>query len=350
MDESKNVDKTATKRLVSYDIIRALCIILVVMAHFMPAGMPGWYEGLLKVLHSFGMPLFMFISGYIYIYVERQRTAANYLKHVRQKFIRLMIPYYFVSLIVFALNMLYQRGMYLENPLLILSFYKIFYVPTGLGYYLWFAFTLFMMFLIIPLFNTSKKLNIITIIALVLYFIPYELPGVFCLKELQMYFIYFCLGCLVYDKVILRNFMTKINCLIALCVFVGMYLLKINVSIYAVDFVTALSGIVLIMSCLKYFEKLSERITKSLLLVAACTYTIYLFHVPFMGIPQDVFNVILRIDVTQNNLIFIGAGLIITLIGVIGPILLHLFVVRYSKVFSFLIGTKFIGKKKKNNT
>jgi fucose 4-O-acetylase-like acetyltransferase len=42
----------ATKRLISIDIARAICIILVVIGHFKPDGSPVWYEALNKAIYS----------------------------------------------------------------------------------------------------------------------------------------------------------------------------------------------------------------------------------------------------------------------------------------------------------
>lgn len=53
-------------RLISIDIAKALCIILVVVGHYNPGSAPEWYHIIIRFIYTFHMPLFLFASGYIY--------------------------------------------------------------------------------------------------------------------------------------------------------------------------------------------------------------------------------------------------------------------------------------------
>jgi len=205
-----------SSRIISVDIARAIAIILVVSRHFIPDGMPEWYSFLqYNVLSFIRLPLFMFVSGYLYIHIERERERkgkiVKYGTFVWHKFKRLMVPYFFVSALIITLKLLTQGEMYVERPTSISSFYEMFYISTTVAYFLWFAYGLFLIFLIIPFFNTSKKLIIITIIALVIYFIPVNFPDIFSLAAIKSKFIFFCLGCIVANHNVLRNLPTKIG-------------------------------------------------------------------------------------------------------------------------------------------
>ncbi len=57
------------KRAVFIDIAKAIAIILVVIGHYNPDSSPLWYKELVKIIYTFHMPLFLFASGYIYIYI-----------------------------------------------------------------------------------------------------------------------------------------------------------------------------------------------------------------------------------------------------------------------------------------
>lgn len=59
-------------RIVFLDIAKAICIILVVVGHYMPDNSPMWYVMLNKVIYTFHMPLFMFVSGYVYIATKKR--------------------------------------------------------------------------------------------------------------------------------------------------------------------------------------------------------------------------------------------------------------------------------------
>ena len=51
MDITKN-------RIVSLDIAKAICIILVVVGHYIPDSSPEWYKLIHDVIYTFHMPLF----------------------------------------------------------------------------------------------------------------------------------------------------------------------------------------------------------------------------------------------------------------------------------------------------
>lgn len=52
-------------RIIALDIAKAICIILVVMGHYVPDNSPAWYVLVHDVIYTFHMPLFMFVSGYV---------------------------------------------------------------------------------------------------------------------------------------------------------------------------------------------------------------------------------------------------------------------------------------------
>lgn len=60
-----------TDRIVSLDIAKAICIILVVVGHYIPDNSPEWYKLIHDVIYTFHMPLFMFASGYVYIATKK---------------------------------------------------------------------------------------------------------------------------------------------------------------------------------------------------------------------------------------------------------------------------------------
>ena len=167
------------KRLISIDIARAICIILVVIGHYIPDDSPDWYITMRNVIYSFHMPLFMFVSGYVH---WATRKPVKYKDFVWKKFQRLMIPYFFTSIVVITIKLLTESGLSVENPVDFSAFYKMFYLPVA-GFFLWFVFALFLIFLIIPFFNTRKHLFILLPLSLGLYFIPVSLPKIFCLAQ-----------------------------------------------------------------------------------------------------------------------------------------------------------------------
>lgn len=93
-------------RLVSIDIAKALCIILVVIYHYMPDNAPEWYLFINSFFYPFCMPLFLFASGYIY--AKTTDSGIERRNFLHKKFKRLMIPYFSTSIIIISLKLLTQ--------------------------------------------------------------------------------------------------------------------------------------------------------------------------------------------------------------------------------------------------
>lgn len=66
-------------RIIALDIAKAICIILVVMGHYVPDNSPAWYVLVHDVIYTFHMPLFMFVSGYVYIATKKRSTYGDFL-------------------------------------------------------------------------------------------------------------------------------------------------------------------------------------------------------------------------------------------------------------------------------
>lgn len=118
-------------RIIALDIAKAICIILVVMGHYVPDNSPAWYVLVHDVIYTFHMPLFMFVSGYVYIATKKRITYGDFLlKKVR----RLMVPYLTTSVMVIVIKLLTQGSMSVDNPVTIFSFVEMFYMPVA-GYF-----------------------------------------------------------------------------------------------------------------------------------------------------------------------------------------------------------------------
>lgn len=87
------------QRLISFDIAKAICIILVVIGHYVPGYSPQWYVGVHDVIYTFHMPLFMFASGFIYMATKKDIQYKNFLL---KKVKRLMVRKYSVKAVLCA--------------------------------------------------------------------------------------------------------------------------------------------------------------------------------------------------------------------------------------------------------
>ncbi len=86
--------------------LQIIGILLVVFGHSFhqyPDGSGGTSLLIYRMMYSFRMPLFMFVSGFLMVYTTVIRQSANSgWRFVRSKMRRLMIPYFFLSVVVFV--------------------------------------------------------------------------------------------------------------------------------------------------------------------------------------------------------------------------------------------------------
>jgi len=336
----------ASKRIFYIDIARAISIVLIVIYHYQPENSPDWYLLFNDVIRSFRLPLLLFVSGYIY---WATRKPVTYKSFAWKKFQRLMIPYFFVSIFVISLKLLSQGNLQVDDPVTLSAFYQMFYLPIVSGFFLWFIYVLFLIFLIMPFFNSRNKLLILLGISLILYFIPVSFPNLFALFNLKLILCFFVLGCVVCEFVEIREKIPRINVFLILCFFAIIYVFRerfdLGAFVPVITFVLALCGIYIVAQFAQFLDVKTKKIRASLLKISTYTYAIYLFHTTFEGFTKAV---VLKLLPQNTGSTFIISAFIVILAGVAGPIILHTIVVRYSRLFSYLIGANFAGRKAKS--
>jgi len=67
----------SSNRIISLDIARALCIVLVVIGHYYPDGCPEWWSVVRNFIYTFHMPAFMLLSGYVYVVSSVNSDGTN---------------------------------------------------------------------------------------------------------------------------------------------------------------------------------------------------------------------------------------------------------------------------------
>lgn len=183
-------------RIVYIDIAKAICIILVVIGHYVPNGCPGWWMNIHDIIYAFHMPLFMFASGFVYIATFKEKLT--YWTFLAKKIKRLLIPYFVVSFLIISIKLLTESHMYLENPKTIMSYIKMFYYPEA-GYFLWFIWALWWMFVTVLLFKNKNSRLILFVVSIILAYIPIHFTEIFCLAQFKRMLMYFMLGVIAYE-------------------------------------------------------------------------------------------------------------------------------------------------------
>lgn len=176
----------------AFDNIKFILIVLVVFGHFLEiANGYGVYNDVYRIIYSFHMPVFFFISGYFAKFNKRKVFNVFLLYFVFQ------ILYISFSNLLFDTSLIYQI-----------------IVPYWL---LWYLLVYFFYLCLLPLIDTKKeKFSIkgqydqvitVIIISLVLYFVvPYfQVNDIFAISRFFTFLPYFVLG-FYYKKIFGNNF------------------------------------------------------------------------------------------------------------------------------------------------
>lgn len=329
-------------RIISLDIAKAVCIILVVVGHYVPDNSPTWYVMLHDVIYTFHMPLFMFISGYVYIATKKEIAYDLFLL---KKIKRLMVPYFTTSAIVILIKLLTQGSMSVDNPVTVFSFVEMFYMPEA-GYFLWFIWALWWMFVLVPLFKRKQSRVVLFVLGIALHFIPVELPHMFCLKQFSSMLMYFMFGVFAFENDRVRRFLKEFNWIKVACVstifVLGQFLFLTNViggnEKVLLNIALPFIGIWFVIETAKVICKNWIDVCEGHLLiwVAQSSYIIYLFHTTFEGFVKAVLRK-LPFD-SSVWYVFIPSAVLVISSGVIFPMLLHRFILKKYRITKFLFG------------
>lgn len=327
------------KRLVYLDVAKALSIILVVIGHYNQLDFPIWYQKIVFGIYTFHIPLFMFASGYLYSLTGVRNGYGDFLW---KKFRRLMIPYFVVSFIVITVKLLFQGFAYVSNPVTLWSYLRMFYRPEA-GFYLWFVWSLWCMFAIVPMCKTKQQRLVLFFITLVAHIIPLPETDFFCFTQTKKMFVYFMLGVVASDYKDSFAPLRRIPLGVYFVLFMVVELLyaAFPIELYPYKFVIAFVGIAFMVSLSRYIAQNGGKATIScLLLISSACYVIYLFHTMFEGFAKAVMHK-MAVYVDGGQIAFFLLGIVFaTSLGLLVPILLNRWVLNRYKVTKFLFGLK----------
>lgn len=166
------------------------------------AANPELYWFIWKVIYSFHMHLFMFISGFLFMHTNINKNHFNYIQFIIKKFKRLLIPYFSLMSVAFLIRLILSD--YVSKKLQLSNFFIMFINPrfAAIDYY-WFIFVLFSVFVFAPVLYLSVKHNnriamsLMTLGLIYLNLNPIQL-NYFYLYRASTFFLYFWLGCVFF--------------------------------------------------------------------------------------------------------------------------------------------------------
>lgn len=330
-------------------IVQLLATYLVILGHSYPfiTEIPGWLQKAQIFIYCFHMPLFVFISGYLLIYTS-QSIKHNTKEFLSKRFLKLIIPYFVLSLVAivpkFYLQHFLNDSLSLDSESLI----RVFLVPReNIWGHFWFLPMIFVQgvigFILDKIYSILKFRKIgwilTTIILFVLYTFSFHraITPWFSVSDLVRFSWLFSLGCFCATLNIIEHLRINHTLLISIILFaisLVYFLLADQWYLNAIE--QASIAIIMILALLLLSVYLAGKIKFNRNAIYAQTFTIFILSWPCQ----------ILCNVTMERLLHCPYYIVMPLqftAGVIGPIILIRIVNymenKYNKHWiSFLLG------------
>lgn len=330
------------KKSLEIETLRGLACLLLVLYHVIgPLGgglkidLGSPFRVLADSMVYVRMPLFTFISGYIYsIYKIRGNDFSAY---CTGKVRRLIVPLFFVG-VPFSVLQAVAPGVNKDVGLIqaLLSFY----VPVN---HFWFLQAVFIIFMFVGflqwrgLLQTMTRLYLLFLFSAVAFLLPPFAIDAFGINGAFYLLPFFITGMICHEKVAVIKQSLKV---IGPVVFVLISIVLLYIA--AVDrelIVDRRSLVGLLVGCASCVALLSSDMrSKALIWLGGYSYAIFLFHVLFAASSRFAFG---RLGITDDSVLVIGG----VLCGLLGPVLLSNVFSRFALTSVLFLGERASGKK-----
>lgn len=314
------------------NIARGLTVLFVLLGHSIPDAQTSDTQGIIikfieTYCYSFHMALFFMLSGFVSATGIKNKI---FMDELSKKFKRLLIPYFFYSILTLFLKLIFSE--YANNKFDLKDCWKILFGQNPNGG-IWFLWTLF--FVWVLSFGCMKiflKEEYILMFSLFLYFcnVFFELGYA---ASICGYFIFFAIGMFIYSnynafkKFLSGNIIYSYISLIALGIWSCL-----NIHVNGIYLITALVGGLSIWNLSIYISKKENKLNKILNIFGDYSYDIYLLSY-FIQVPIRV--ICFRI----LNLPYVIVVLMMFVGGLIIPLLCSKYMIRRTKYIKrFVVG------------
>ena len=338
-----------TNRIKFVDIARGLGIILVVFGHAIVPEIRNTsniFMNIYKYIYIFHMPLFFFISGYVFE-INKEKYSDKKL-FIKKKAQNLLIPYLTFSIISYiviflCLNITGLRDILINAGYKITnigeSTYQILLCSNNIDKHIWFVYALFFVFLF-NIFIKNKSYiygSIIVCMWIIIQFFEINayIPSI--IEEIIKGIIFFIIGRNSIEILEKIRKDIKLNTINFVLFIIGCLLL-VNYSTYIpkllsiiLRLVIPIFAIIFIMHLSTLFEKYLKKISSMILYINKYVFEIYLMHQPF--VVSGVSGIILK----YLNFPYIVIICLVTFLGFLIPILIYKFIIAKSKLLMFIL-------------
>jgi fucose 4-O-acetylase-like acetyltransferase len=191
----------AGPRLLAIDRARGFGIALVVWGHLATGatpGLPTWFYISVSVIYSFHMPLFMYLSGFVFFLSNSQeRFWKDPAGQVWKRFDRLMVPCIVFAVIVVVGKVLVVEGNSSSRDMDLIQEGIFRVIENGPGnpvLSIWYLVVLFFYSVLTPLLTRALPKPAILLVFLGLLFWGLSFPEEFYVERIAQYFIFFAIG------------------------------------------------------------------------------------------------------------------------------------------------------------
>lgn len=305
-------------RFLDIDRTKGFAIALVVWGHIPNASISAptqWYYTSISAIYAFHMPLFMYLSGFVFFLVGApERFWSAPFRQLLSRFDRLIVPFIFFMLLIVT-GKYYASSISGEtDPVISINdglLKVITNTPDNPLLSIWYLLVLFVYTLVTPLlWRISNRKPYLLIVCAILGWI-FVLPEVFYLKRISNYFIFFVIGGLfaVNRRVMLRV-IQEFYAWFLLIFFVVLFLWHDS------EYALLICGIPSIFALHGLFLQTFWQKDQFWLALGRYSMAIYLLNTIFIGVAVLFIAPVLPNSVPS----FFLAVLILFLLGLLGPI------------------------------
>lgn len=323
------------ERIAWISILQALAIAAIVIGHLDIDGdlnpahpIANWIENLMQ----FSLGAFFFTSGFLY--VRSSQFNKSYCQLMKGKFLRLLIPYIFMTMVMFVVKASVPSMMSREVEFGWKYIFEMFLFPwSGPARHVWFLASLFTFFALIPLYKwtlASDKKNSALLTLAILFLmqqISNDLPKceLFSIDRSTMYFVYFYLGMLVMKFDLIKYFQNRTSLLFFLTLYLaGTFINKMPMQIYW--------GIGSLLSMSFVLSEWAKTLFSSF---SKYSYQIYLMHFPPIMFVRIIYSKHL---VAIDTLWFALCWIFALILAIYLPVIVSKIFEKFPKPIGLLIG------------
>lgn len=258
------------------------------------------------------MPLFMAISGWLFYYTRLADGKWSYIATLRDKSVRLLIPFVFFTLLAFAMKIAFPSEMSRGAGLSFKEVAGAFINPyDGPLREMWFIMTLFWLFLLMPVWKLTVRnayIKWLTLALLVVLHFIHPAVSLFCIDRLCSYAVFFYLGLIVCMDTFVERAISG-RALLFLFAGVAVYI----AGYYSDPLIQAMGGILFSCSLALILDRI----------IPWCFHTFrdYTYQIFLMGIFAQI---LVKILFRHIRLPYIVAYLICVLAGLYVPVLVSI--------------------------